>query len=163
MGDWSLRRRTPLLRWRHWLLATLVAAPGWALAQAYVGRVCLVSTVTARQTGPVTPQAMTMQLDVTNLGGTTYAVSGWLPTADQPFVVTGQATVIGGELYFNMTTSQRHADGWMDTGVNQTRVSLATMTGTFYEIGHDFNTVGRTFDNSRYTAGTVSLSLNPCQ
>lgn len=145
------------------LLAFVLLPPlaGWA--QTYVGKVCLVSTITERQNGPVTPQVMAIQLDVTNLGGSTYAVAGSLPTADQPFVTTGYATVIGGELYFNMSTSQTHSDGWKDTGLNQTRLNLSTMSGTFYEIGHDFNPLTRQWDDSRYTAGTVSLSLAACQ
>ena len=61
-----------------------------------------------------------------------------------------------------MTTTQNHPDGWRDTGINQTRLNLSTMQGTFYEIGHDYNTLNGAFDNSRYTAGTVTLSLNAC-
>ena len=61
------------------------------------------------------------------------------------------------------TLTQAHTDGWMDTGINRTKLNLATMTGTFYEVGHDFNTVNRTFDNTRYTAGTVSVSSGACQ
>ena len=144
-------------------LALLVPAPGWAQTPAYVGKVCIVSTVTTRQSGPVTPQVIPIQLDATNLGANVYAVSGAVTTGESPFVLTGTAIVVGGDLYFNMTTTQQHPDGWRDTGVNQTRLNLSTMQGTFYEIGHDFSTATGTFDNSRYTAGTVSLSLSACQ
>ncbi len=152
-------------RWWHALFALLCAFPLLAGAQSYVGKVCLMSTVTERQAGPVTPpELFAVEVDVTNLGGTMYAIAGAVADLpDQPALVTGIATVIGGEMYMNMTLTQAHTDGWMDTGINRTKLNLATMTGTFYEVGHDFNTVNRTFDNTRYTAGTVSVSSGACQ
>src|SRR6185369_917450 len=142
------------------VLALLAPASGWS--QTYVGKVCLISTLTERQTGAVSAQQFAIELAVTNLGGNTYSVAGALVSpSDGPFVVTGSGTIVGNELYLNMTTSQSHSlsHGWMDTGIMQTRLNLASMSGTFYEIGHDFDRVGRTFDNSRYTSGTATLSL----
>lgn len=153
-------------KWRHALAALPLL---WALGAAaqvpsYLGKVCLISTVTVRQTGPVAPQVIPMQLDVTNLGASTYSVMGAVTaTGDQPFVVANTATIIGGDLYFNMTTTQAHSDGWMDTAVHQARLNLSTMQGTFYEIGHDYNTANGQFDVNRYSAGTVSLSMAACQ
>lgn len=163
MSDGSKRR--PFLHWRLALAALplLWATAAAAQVPAYVGKVCLISTVTTRQTGPVAAQVLPILLDVTNLGANTYSVVGSVNPGDQPFVVAGTASIIGGELYFNMTTTQRHSDGWMDTGINQTRLNLSTMQGSFYEIGHDYNTANGQFDNSRYTAGTVSLSMSACQ
>src|SRR6185369_5656849 len=139
------------------VLALLAPSSGWS--QTYVGRVCLVSTLTERQTGQVSPQQFAIELAVTNLGGNTYAVAGALVSpSDGPFVVTGSGTIVGNDLYLNMTTSQAHslAHGWMDTGIMQARLSLENnLSGTFYEIGHDFDRVGRSFDNSRYSAGTA--------
>jgi hypothetical protein len=156
------------VHWRQAMAALpllwATAVPAQAQVPAYVGKVCLISTITTRQSGPVTPQVVPVLLDVTNLGANTYSVVGAATaTGGQPFVVGGTATMIGGELFFNMTTTQTHADGWMDTGLNQTRLNVATMQGTFYEIGHDFNTANGQFDVSRYTAGTVSLSMSACQ
>jgi hypothetical protein len=143
------------------VLALLAPASGWS--QTYVGKVCLLSTVTERQTGAVSEPQRAIELAATNLGGNTYALAGALSTPDQPFVVAGTGTIVGTELYLNMTTTQTHSDGWMDTGINQTRLSLgATISGTFYEIGHDYNRPGRNFDNSRFTAGTATLSLAGC-
>jgi hypothetical protein len=162
----NLLRPRSALHCAHVLLALglLFPASGWA--QSYMGKVCLTFTITERQTGPVTEQPVASQLDVTNLGGNMYAVVGSLPAADQsqPLVVSGHATVIGSELYFNMTATLHHPDsyGWQDTGINQTRLNVSTMTGTFYEIGHDFGRLTRQFDNSRYTGGSASLSLAAC-
>lgn len=152
-------------KWRHALAALPLL---WALGAAaqvpsYLGKVCLISTVTVRQTGPVAPQVYPIMLDVTNLGANTYSVVGSFRDIDQPFVVGGTASIIGGDLYFNMTTTQAHSDGWMDTAVHQARLNLSTMQGTFYEIGHDYNTANGQFDVNRYSAGTVSLSMAACQ
>lgn len=150
--------------WRHLLPGLVLALPLLAGAQSYMGKVCVVNTLTTRDQGPVTPEVFVMEFDVTNLGGTTYAVAGGLVAApDEPVVATGHATLVGNDLYFNMIVTQAHADGWVDTGINRTRLSLATMTGTFYEIGHDYNTVTRAYDQNRYSAGTVALSLSACQ
>lgn len=156
---------TPHRRWRHAMIALFATLPLLGWAQSYVGKVCLVSTVIERQAGPVTtPEVFAVEVDVTNLGGTMYAIAGAVADPpDQPALITGIATVIGGEMYMNMTLTQTHTDGWMDTGINRTRLNLATMAGTFYEVGHDFNTVNRTFDNTRYTAGTVSVGSGACQ
>lgn len=150
--------------WRHVVLGLLLALPAFGWAQSYMGKVCLISTVTVRHEGPV-PQYFAAEFDVTNLGGNTYSVAGSVPTApgEEPMVATGLATVVAGYLHMNLATTQAHADGWMDTGINRTRLNLATMTGTFYEIGHDYNTVTRVFDQTRYSAGTVQLSLTACQ
>lgn len=150
--------------WRLFLLGLLLTLPlsGWA--QSYLGKVCMISTVTTRDEGPVTPERFAGEFEVSNLGGTTYSVAGTVPSSTgEPMVATGMATVVGGDLYFNMVMTQAHTDGWRDTGINRTRLSLATMAGTFYEIGHDYNTVTRTYDQTRYTAGTVELSLSACQ
>jgi hypothetical protein len=143
------------------VLALSAPASGWS--QTYMGKVCMLVTVTERQTGAVSEPQRAIELDVTNLGGNTYAVAGAMATPpDQPFVVTGSGTIVGGELYLNMTATLTHSDGWMDTGINQTRLNLANLSGTFYEIGHDFNRPGRIFDNSRFSAGTATLSLTGC-
>lgn len=148
--------------WRHLLSGLILMLPLAAGAQSYMGKVCVESTLTTRDQGPVTPEVFRVELDVTNLGGNTYSVAGGLLSPpDEPFVVTGHATLVGGALYFNMVGTQVHADGWVDTGINRTRLNLSDMTGTFHEIGHDYNRVTRSYD-TRYSAGTVALSLAAC-
>ena len=137
--------------------------PAGAMAQTYLGRFCFSSTITERESGPVSPPEtvpFVSQYDVTHLGGNAYVLVGSIAIPDQPFVTTGFGTVIGGEIFLNMTGTQRHPDAWRDTGVNQTRLDLATLSGTFYEVGHDFSVASRTWDN-RYTAGTVRQAACP--
>lgn len=143
------------------LAATLL--PAGAMAQTYVGKFCFSSTITERESGPVSPPEtipFVSQYDVTHLGGNAYALVGSIAIPDQPLITTGLATVIGGDIYANMTGTQSHPDAWRDTGVNQTRINLATLSGTFYEVGHDFSVSSRTWDN-RYTAGTVKQAACP--
>lgn len=164
MSDGPSRQPGFARAWRHLLLGLLMLLPMLSMAQSYVGKVCAVNTLTTRDQGPVTPVVFVMEFDVTNLGGTTYSVAGGLlAPPDEPVVATGHATLVGNELYFNLIVTQAHADGWVDTGINRTRLSLSTLTGTFYEIGHDYNTGTRTYDQNRYSAGTVALSLGACQ
>lgn len=135
-------------------LALLTPLPA-AAQVAHQGRFCFTATVTERETGAVTPNNVHFQYEATSLGGAMYAIAGRALTSDQPFIATGYGLVVGNELYMNLTTTQTHADGWKDTGINQTRLNLATMTGTFYEIGHDYSPVTRQSD-TRYTAGTLA-------
>ncbi|MFZ5775150.1 MAG: hypothetical protein ACOY3Z_06685 [Thermodesulfobacteriota bacterium] len=140
-------------------LVMALPVPG-AKAETYLGKVCLTSTITTRETGPVTPQEVTAEYDLTHLGGNSYALAGYINFADEPFVTTGHGMVIGNEFFLNVTTTQSHTDGWRDTGINQTRLNLSTMTGTFYEIGHDYSPVSSQWD-TRYTAGTVAVTACP--
>lgn len=135
-------------------LLVLVAAPA-VRAEAYLGKVCLTSTVTERETGPVTPEVRILQYEVTNLAGNIYVIAGKVSSEAQPFVATGFGMVIGNELYMNLATTQTHTDAWVDTGINQTRLNLTTLSGTFYEVGHDHNRSTRVYD-SRFSAGTVT-------
>lgn len=142
------------------LAALLLALSAPLAAQTYIGRVCLTSTVTERESGPVAGETFLVQYEATNLGGSFYAVAGRVVTPDQPAIITGIGTLVGSTLYINVTGTQSHSDGWHDTGVNQTRLDLATMSGSFYEIGRDFNRNTRQYD-LRYTAGTVAATTCP--
>lgn len=162
MSDRRYRQPGFARAWRHLLPGLLMLLPLLAGAQSYMGKLCTVNTLTTREEGPVTPRVFVVELDVTNLGGTTYSVAGGVVAPpDEPMVVTGHATLVGNDLYFNMIVTQAHADGWLDTGINRTRLNLSTLTGTFYEIGHDYNPSSRTYEQIRYSAGTVQLSA--CQ
>ena len=132
-----------------------------AYAEVYLGKVCLQSTIKERESGPVSPEEKAVvTYDINSLGGNVYALSGRVNIPDQPFVFTGMANLIGNVLYMNITTTQSHPDGWRDTGVEQVQLNLSTMTGTFYENGHDFKPSTKQWD-SRYTAGTVEKVACP--
>lgn len=164
MFDCAFRHAGLARAWRHLLPGLVMLLPLLAGAQSYMGKVCVVSTLTTRDQGPVTPEVRALEFDVTNLGGNSYSVAGALVIpGEEPAVATGHATVVGNDLYFNMILTMAHSDGWMDTGINRTRLNLSTMTGTFYEIGNDYNHLSRTYDHTRYSAGTVQLSLSACQ
>jgi hypothetical protein len=96
----------------------------------------------------------TVSYEVNHIGGTAYGLSGNVNITGEPFIFTGYGSQIGSILYMNITTTQSHQDGWRDSGVMQVQLDLQTMTGMFYENGHDFDTNTRQWDN-RYSAGTV--------
>ncbi len=139
------------------LTSALLTAPP-AFAEGYMGKVCLQGTIT-EHSSPIDGQSFVMGYDVIHLGGTSYSLTGSV-TLPEPFIVTGNGSQIGGIMYMNITTTQSHDDGWRDTAVMQIQLNTATMTGTFYENGHDYDRVNRRWDE-RYTAGTVSRVACP--
>ena len=79
--------------------------------------------------------------------------------------MSGLGFLNGNALEFTLSESQQHTDTWHDSGVMHVSIDKTTQGGTFYDIGHDFNTApppppGRVFDE-RYTAGTLALSGPP--
>ncbi len=146
------------------LLATVMFTTTAVHAEGYMGKVCLLSTVTARETGPVTESPVVVTYDTNFLGGGAYALSGSVNIPGQPYIFTGYGNQIGNILYMNITSTQLHPDpdNWHDAAVQQAKLNLATMTGTFYEIGHNFNPKlsGTQQWNESYTAGTITKT--PC-
>ena len=146
------------------LMLGMLLVTSSAFAQTYyLGKLCFTFTITERQTGPVSGQAFTAKLDTTFLGGDSYAFNGYVSVADDgPFVVTGSGVMVGTVLYINFHGTQKHtSESWRDTGTNQTQLDLSTLSGTFYEVGHDYDPVGKTWDSTRFTAGTVRMVTCP--
>ena len=130
-------------------------------AEGYMGKVCLQGVITERENGPVADQQkFLVAYEVNHMGGAGYALSGNVNITGEPFIFTGYGNLIGKTLYMNISTTQSHADGWRDSGVMQVQLDMATMSGTFYENGRDFDTVSRRWDD-RFTAGTVSRATCP--
>jgi hypothetical protein len=84
-------------------------------------------------------------------------VSGVVQTpGDAPFVMTGMAVVQGKSIFINLIATQAHtAEPSRDSATMQIRLNAATMKGTFWTIGHDFNTEQPSFE-STYSAGTIA-------
>jgi hypothetical protein len=84
---------------------------------------------------------------------------------DGPFVLAGGGNLLNNKLYMTLTTSQLHSDNNRDTGVMHVEINPADLSGSFYEIGHDYDR-GTTFFSERFTAGTIirtgaPINLNP--
>jgi hypothetical protein len=110
---------------------------------------------------------------ITKVGGNFYLFQGYVaPDGEKPFVLAGSGVIINNRLLLNLSTTQDHSPGsWRDTGMMQVNLDTAAgqnyLSGTFYEVGHDFNPSGgeEPFDQ-RFTGGTLTLSglpinLNP--
>ncbi len=102
----------------------------------------------------------TMTGAISKLGGNYYLFQGYvLNSGDGPFLLAGSGVLNGGVLYLTLNTSQQHTDSQTDsnrdTGVMHVQVDPSTLSGTFYEVGHDFDRVPHAF-SERFTAGTVT-------
>ena len=145
-----------------WLL--LLGAPSRAAAQ-YLGQSTWNISVTQRESGAVS-ESISMTGAITRTGGTYYTMQGHVSLPDDgPFILAGGGVLIGETLYLSLATAQHHTENsWRDTGVMHVQLNKTTLNGTFYEVGHDFQTssIGPSpvFDR-RFTAGTVTLTGIP--
>jgi hypothetical protein len=146
-----------------WLV--LLGAPSRAAAQ-YLGQSTWTISIKQDEKGPVSDKSFTMTGAITRLGGTYYTMQGYVTLPDDgPFILAGGGVLIGEWFYLNLATAQRHTDSpWRDTGVLHARVNKTTLSGTFYEVGHDFKDDSSgpspVFD-SRFTAGDITLAGPP--
>jgi hypothetical protein len=142
----------------------LLSAPSRGLAQ-YLGESTWTSSVTYNKHGTASG-SFSMTGAITRMGGTYYTMQGYtiLPN-DGPLILAGGGVLIGETLYLNLTVAQQHTDNsWRDTGVLHLQLNKTTLNGTFYDVGHDFDTdsIGPSpvFD-SRFETGTVTLTGPP--
>lgn len=153
----------------NWLCAAVMFVPAAllfpaadALAQSFVGTYCWNMTVTdTTVTGRVVPFSYVMKTGITNMGNnSSYTLIGYVnDPGDNPFTVSGSGQIIGSRLYLDLSGSQSHiSGGWRDTSAVHASLDTATFSGTFYDIGNDFNAVSRQVDGTRYTAGTIALA-----
>lgn len=144
-------------RWRQWIALCALTTAAWTplpvAAQSYLGRYCFTATVTQRDTSPVS-ESLPFQYEAASLGGGMYALAGKTIGTGEPFLIAGIAQLIGQELIGNLATTLRDEDGSRDTGVAQFRLNVSTLTGSFFEVGNDFNPSSGQFSR-RYSAGTL--------
>ena len=81
---------------------------------------------------------------------------------DNALFLTGTGSMVGTKIYMNLTETHFHKDTWRDTGILQAQMNATTLNGTFFEVGHDFNTdpANRQFDQ-RFSAGKITKTT--CQ
>jgi hypothetical protein len=146
------------------LCLLVLGLPGQGAAQ-YLGQATWTISADHRESGPISPQTFTMTGAITHVGGAYYAMQGYVSPPDEgPFIISGSGVLIGDTIFMTLGTSQQHRDYNRDTGVMHVELNQTSLGGTFYEVGHDFDTssagANPVFD-SRYTSGTVTL--NPGQ
>lgn len=144
------------------LLVLVLFSPAGALAQSFMGTYCWTLTLTdSTVTGQVLPTTFTMKTDITNMGSnTSFSLIGFVTDpGDNPMTFSGTGQMIGSTLYLDLSGSQSHASGgWRDTSAIHAALDSTAFSGTFYDIGNDFNAVTRQADGTRYSAGTIALA-----
>jgi hypothetical protein len=142
----------------------LLGAPSQGAAQ-YLGESTWTFSITQNSNGAVSASA-SMTGAISRTGGTYYTMQGYISLPDDgPFIMAGGGVLIGETLYLNLTVAQHHTDNsWRDTGVLHAQLNKTTLSGTFYEVGRDFQTssIGPSpvFGN-RFEAGTLTLTGTP--
>lgn len=140
-------------------LPSLSEAAVSATPLTYMGKYCWNLTITdTTVTGTVIPTVLFFESDIQSMGGTSYTLIGdVLATADNPFTLSGFGHIIGSTIYLDLSGSQSHVSGgWRDTSAVHMSIDATTLTGTFYDIGNDYNAITHATDSTRYTAGTVA-------
>jgi len=134
-------------------------------AVTYLGKTTWTATITDDTQGHVGIQ-FTVTGGISKVGDEFYLFQGYVTIeGDGPFIMSGSGVMVGTELIFTLSESQKHTDNtWRDGGVMHVTINTSDQSGTFYDIGHDFNTDpgSRNFD-SRYTAGDLTLAGPPIQ
>lgn len=133
-----------------------------ALAQdpSFMGKYCWNYTVTDTTTDLVLPATFVMTTDIVKMGTASYSLIGYLSVPDDnPVIFSGVGQFIGSTLYLSLIGSQNHlTGGWRDSSVFHAEINTSTLSGTFYDVGNDFNATTRARDSSRYSAGTIELA-----
>lgn len=122
--------------------------------------ICFRAHITMRETGPV-DETFNFKLHVKPVD-TSSCVAHALVNAppDNPAFIAGVCRIGPNYIYLNLTESQVHKGGQVDTEVMQLKLDAATLNGTLHQIAHDFNTKTRTFDQG-YADGTVTKVACP--
>lgn len=121
------------------------------------GNYCWNIKITEDTSGSITPVSYVMKLHIVPIGNKTTAIirgSVIVPDDYSP-VITGIASISPTSIRGNFDASQIHKNNnWNDTSRTQFTINQSTLKGTFFEIGHDFDRNGRTFDD-RYSKGQL--------
>ena len=151
-----MRRNTKRVFLLLTLAAVLFLSGESVLAQTFSGNMCFDMRITEDEDGPVN-KAITAKMHAVALDQIQSTVSGVVQVPnDGLFVTTGMAIVQGKLIFINLTGTQTHlTEPWRDSAIMQIRLIATTMKGTFWTIGHDFNTADGIFD-STYASGTIA-------
>lgn len=142
----------------------LAGAASTALAQSptFLGKYCWTITITDTTVNGMTlPATRTITTNIVDMGNGSYALTGYvLEPNDNPAIYGGVGHMLNGTLYLNLNGSQSHLAPLQDrdTSVLHAEMNLSNFTGTFYEVGSDFNLGTRTADSMRYTSGNMALA-----
>jgi len=158
-----MKRRICVLALTALFILGLSIANALGASVNYLGKTTWIATITDDTKPQHIGTTFTLTGGVSKVGDEFYLFQGYvIPGNEGPFIVSGSGVMIENTIFFTLSESQKHTDTWRDGGVMHVEIDKTTQGGTFYDIGHDFNTDSgsRTFDQ-RYTAGTLALSGSP--
>lgn len=150
-----------------WFARALLLACFFSSAHAQspnlLGKYCWTVTVTDSTVAnePPLPFNFTITTNIVDMGNGSYALTGYvLDPPDNPAIFGGVGHMLNGVLYLNLSGSQSHAAPAQDrdTSILHAEMNPTNFTGTFYEIGHDFNVGTRSAEPVRYSAGNIALA-----
>jgi len=123
-------------------------------------------TVNQTESFPDGPQGILpvpMTGAISKLGPNYYLFQGYIQIPnDGPFFLAGSGNIIGSTLYLTLSSSQKHTDvqgqpSFRDTSVIHCELNVSDLSGSFYEVGHDYDRVSTHF-SERFAAGTLTHS-----
>jgi len=131
----------------------------------YLGKTTWTLKITDADNPDRIGESVTVTGGISKVGDEFYLFQGYVtPDGDGPFVISGSGFLMNNTtLVFTLAESQQHTSiPWRDSGVMHVSIDKATLNGTVYDIGRDFNpdTGARVF-NERYTAGDLTLKGSP--
>jgi hypothetical protein len=139
----------------------ILGVPGQGAAQQYLGETTWTVSITQNKHGTVSPpETFTFTGAVTRMGGTYYTVQGYATVpSDNPDIVSGGGVLIGNTVYLTLTHSLLHTDTNRDSAVLHLELDKATLNGTVYDVGHDFDTATEgpsPVFSDHFSAGTLT-------
>lgn len=126
-------------------------------AVTYLGKTTWTGKITQASDSKNIDSTFTVVGGISKVGDEFYGFQGYVTLDnDGPFVMSGSGFLMGTTLVFTLSESQEHTDNsWRDSGVMRVSVDQSTLNGTFYDIGLDYNTGTKVFDQ-RFSAGTLT-------
>jgi hypothetical protein len=162
-----MKKKISVLTFAVWLILglSIVGALNATLVN-YLGKTTWTVTITDHTDPSAIGQTFTLTGGISKVGDEFYLFQGYVTfIADDPIVLSGSGFQTGNTLIFTMCRSQGHNTGstqqyWRDGGVVRASIDKTTQNGSFYDIGHDFNTNTRAF-RQRFTAATLTRTGAP--
>lgn len=129
---------------------------------SFMGKYCWDLIITDDTTGLTLPATFILTTDIVKMGRASYSLIGYVTdSGDNPAIFSGVGQIIDSTLYLSLIGSQRHLNGgWRDSSVLHAEINTSTLSGTFYDVGNDFNATTRARDSSRYSAGTIEIATS---
>jgi hypothetical protein len=143
------------------LLGLSIAHALAASSVTYLGKSTWTATITDDTDSGQIGATFSVTGGISKVGDEFYLFQGYVTTGmSGPFIMTGSGILIGDTLYFTLVESQQHTGSDRDGGVMHVEIDKTSQNGTFYDIGHDFNTTSRAF-SQRFSAGSLTRTGSP--